>query len=158
VAALVGAPSQRDILAMSASEGLFGLLELGSASRMLLVVQKASSPQHLEHLSDPENPHHPLEIIGQHVKTRLGAHAGQRSILDERISVTGLTSWVRWKWTLATAAGAQVLDLTAGSLLDRSPTKSESGVPTINRISYKVADAADIVGLSKYVRCRAGTN
>jgi hypothetical protein len=82
----------------------------------------------------------------------------QIEILDERTSITGLTSWVRWKWTLATAAGAQVLDLTAGSLLDRSPTKSESGVPTINRISYKVADAADIVGLSKYVRCRAGTN
>jgi excisionase family DNA binding protein len=82
----------------------------------------------------------------------------QIEILDERTSITGLTSWVRWKWTLTTAPGAQVLDLTAGSLLDCSPPQSESAVPTINRISYKVSEAADIVGLSKWVLYEAIRN
>jgi len=65
-------------------EGLSGLLGLGSARGMLLGVQRASSPQHLEHLPDPENPHHTLEVVGQHVKTHLSAHAGKRSTKEVR--------------------------------------------------------------------------
>jgi acyl dehydratase len=73
-------------------------------------------------------------------------------ILDKRLSVSGAASWVRWQWILATAAGVRALDLLAGSFLeDHSRSQNDLKGLSTNRISYKVIEAAKMVGLSKYV-------
>jgi hypothetical protein len=40
--------------------------------------------QYPEHFPDPEDSHHALEIVCQHVKAHLSAHAGQRSAEEVR--------------------------------------------------------------------------
>jgi excisionase family DNA binding protein len=82
----------------------------------------------------------------------------QIQVLDKRTSIKGVTSWVRWKWTLTTAGGVEALVLTAGSLLDGSSIESEVAPQPTTRISYKVVEAADIVGVSRYVLYEAIRN
>jgi excisionase family DNA binding protein len=82
----------------------------------------------------------------------------QIEILDKRMSTKGVASWVRWQWTLATAVGVRALDLTAGSLFEGSSIPNNPAPTSVNRISYKVAEAADIVGLSRYVLYEAIRN
>jgi excisionase family DNA binding protein len=73
-------------------------------------------------------------------------------ILDRRLSISSTASWVRWQWILATAVGVRALDLMAGSFLeDHSPSQNDRVGLSANRISYKVTEAAKMVGLSRYV-------
>jgi excisionase family DNA binding protein len=53
---------------------------------------------------------------------------------------------------LATAVGVRALDLLADSFLeDHSPSQNDLKGPSTNRISYKVIEAAKMVGLSRYL-------
>jgi len=52
----------------------------------------------------------------------------QIEILDKRMSTKGVSSWVRWHWTLATAVGVRALDLTAGCLFEGSSIPNDQAL------------------------------
>ena len=72
-------------------------------------------------------------------------------ILEKRLSATGLAAWVRWRWILTTMRGGRALDLVAGSLLEDLSVDRSSPSVSPPRISYKISEAAKLVGLSRYV-------
>jgi acyl dehydratase len=76
----------------------------------------------------------------------------QIEILEKRLSTSRTTGWVRWRWVLATQVTARALELIAGSLFEDRP-RSERGLEALsaNRVAYKVAEAAKVVGMSRYV-------
>ena len=72
-------------------------------------------------------------------------------VLEKCLSATGLAAWVRWRWILTTMRGGRALDLVAGSLLE--DLSVDRSIPSASppRISYKISEAAKLVGLSRYV-------
>jgi excisionase family DNA binding protein len=72
-------------------------------------------------------------------------------ILEKRPLAAGLAGWVRWHWTLSTKEGTRALDLVASSLLEDRSASRNAPAALSPRVLYTIAEAAKLVGYSRYV-------
>lgn len=105
-----------------------------------------SGPLYIERLSWPGSVH-----AGDEVELQV-------EILEKHVSCSGASGFVRWHWRLVSGGGENVLDMVSAVVFEnRRPSEKAAGAGS-SPIAYKVAKAAAVVGMSRYLLYEAIRN